>query len=1046
MSDEKVKSGFLQNLTKKQKIVFGVASTLVLVAVAVAAYLGLTGKLKIGAAETTETLSIKRTLGQYFPADLNSFTFSEIQDTVGKDMAKLGLDGGTYHADTVSAKNNYVDTFASCTQSKVQAGTFREVGWQFVFEALDTQNKVLARQYSGAIGNDTLGGWCHNTVAIAPKPVDYFAYPPGSSQLRVRRLWTPNTSDRSFNSRDENQQTAQLPYPNTSLQGTYPDSSGSYSGGLPCQPGPGQVAVYAGANYSGRCTLMNAGEFADAAKWKLIEGGFANGRHFNDIISSIKLNQAKVNACTAVNYGGTCQDFTADTANLAGTVFHDSITSVKVTSFVTAGGGATISIAPEKATIPAGRQQQYKVSPLSSSTDSMKCQVSGDAAYTKQYVTVGPPLNGSNDSGKTWYSNIDVSVVGSAPAKTGLSLGCTVYNAQNQQLGIARSMITITTGGGGTSSITIAPTSATLAPGGAAQKFTITATNPNKYALDCQAFLGTFDSTKLTQNWVPGQTTSGGTYEVTAKADATLGATGKMRCAFNNTGNDTAAGKFNVDSAITIGTTTPPGTASVTPNPLTCAAGETKTLTLNGFTTSNITLAQLATSDATKVMRPWFGSTSNTILTKCVATGTATLTIGYGGITVPVTVSDTVVTDKCLNVTCPTGQTCDPADGKCKPPTPPSTDLEITSFTADPTQVQTGGGSTKLTWVLSRDATKCEIDKNLAGVTIGNKAGTNEQTGVPVQADTTYTLTCDTKSATAKVTVASPTCTIGVSNYVANPTSVALGGTTTLTWTAAVTGTGCTNDKVTCTINGSAATSGGTQKPAVVGSNVYALVCSSEHAAPVTKTVTVTATGAGQCGAGKTALPIITDKWWVKTLNTVPQAGKTLAHVMGTGNLAYFFDGFGKAYGKGESAKATDYVGLGFWAKKKVKDSKDYICVDSTSAVGATATKALPHKALNMIGTPLASVINPHTQLKFKFSSESAKMYTLDQAFEAGLVKAYFIWDGTKYLSFTNLKRYPSFAKYGYQPFSAAPNALQSSNGAWIATRSTENVTLVVGQ
>jgi hypothetical protein len=120
------------------------------------------------------------------------------------------------------------------------------------------------------------------------------------------------------------------------------------------------------------------------------------------------------------------------------------------------------------------------------------------------------------------------------------------------------------------------------------------------------------------------------------------------------------------------------------------------------------------------------------------------------------------------------------------PPPPPAPTL---NFTATPSTV-TAPGTTNLQWT-STSATGCTA----SGGWTGSKSASGSQTSAALTANTTYTLTCTgaggtvARSASVTVTQApAPAPTVSLS---ASPSTVATGGSTTLTWQA-TNATSCT--------------------------------------------------------------------------------------------------------------------------------------------------------------------------------------------------------------------------------------------------------------
>jgi hypothetical protein len=117
-----------------------------------------------------------------------------------------------------------------------------------------------------------------------------------------------------------------------------------------------------------------------------------------------------------------------------------------------------------------------------------------------------------------------------------------------------------------------------------------------------------------------------------------------------------------------------------------------------------------------------------------------------------------------------------------------STPAPTVDLSANPTSV-VSGGSTNLSWT-SANATACTASGNWSGA----KATSGSQSVGPLTANRTYTLTCtgtggsgnDTQAVTVTSADPAPTLTLN-----ANPTSIASGGTSTLTWNTQ-NATGCT--------------------------------------------------------------------------------------------------------------------------------------------------------------------------------------------------------------------------------------------------------------
>ena len=168
------------------------------------------------------------------------------------------------------------------------------------------------------------------------------------------------------------------------------------------------------------------------------------------------------------------------------------------------------------------------------------------------------------------------------------------------------------------------------------------------------------------------------------------------------------------------------------------------------------------------------------------------------------------------------------------PPTPAPT----VTLSANPATVPSGG-TTSLTWS-STNATSCTASGAWSGAQ--STAGTAQSVALTT-AKNVFTLACTgtggttSQSTTVSVTPSTPAPTLKLS---ANPTSVASGATTTLTWSSA--------DATACTAsgawNGSQATAGSAQSAALTAAtNVFTLACTGAGGT-ATQSVKVTVSGA----------------------------------------------------------------------------------------------------------------------------------------------------------------------------------------------------------
>lgn len=167
--------------------------------------------------------------------------------------------------------------------------------------------------------------------------------------------------------------------------------------------------------------------------------------------------------------------------------------------------------------------------------------------------------------------------------------------------------------------------------------------------------------------------------------------------------------------------------------------------------------------------------------------------------------------------------------------TAPDPEATVT-LSANPTSIPSGGSS-QLTWS-STEATACTA----SGGWTGSKAISGSETVGPLTQSRTYTLTCSNatssanRSATVTVASSTPQPTVNIS---ADPTSVATGGTSTLSWS--------TSDAMSCTASGGWSGARATQGSESVGpisvQTIYTLACTGAGGSR-TRSVTVSLLGA----------------------------------------------------------------------------------------------------------------------------------------------------------------------------------------------------------
>ena len=412
---------------------------------------------------------------------------------------------------------------------------------------------------------------------------------------------------------------------------------------------------------------------------------------------------------------------------------------------------------------------------------------------------------------------------------------------------------------------------------------------------------------------------------VTLAANPTsIASGGSSTLTWNSTGatSCTASGGWTGTKTTTGSQSTGALTATTTFT-LTCSglggsANQSATVTVHPAPT--VTLAANPTSVATggSSMLTWTSANA----TGCAATGAwsgARATSGSES-TGPLTVSST------FTLTCngPGGSASQSASVAVGPNPAPTVAL-----TANPTSIATGASST-LNWS-STDATGCTASDGWSGA----KATSGSQSTGPLNVTTNFTLTCTgpggSASQTATVTVTPPpTVTL-----TANPTAIASGASSTLTWNS-TNATGCT------------ASGGWSGARPTSGSQ-------STGALTATTSFTINCTGPGG-SANQTA-----------TVTVLPAPTVTL-----TANPTSVASGASSTLTWG-STNATGCTASGGWSGAKATSGNQ-----STGALTATTTFTLTCTGPGGSGQASATVTVQTASATFPLHVEAGKRYLID--------------------------------------------------------------------
>jgi Domain of unknown function (DUF1929)/Glyoxal oxidase N-terminus/Kelch motif len=242
-------------------------------------------------------------------------------------------------------------------------------------------------------------------------------------------------------------------------------------------------------------------------------------------------------------------------------------------------------------------------------------------------------------------------------------------------------------------------------------------------------------------------------------------------------------------------------TASITASPTSISSGGSSTLTWSSTNATSATLNGAAVAvNGSQVVSPT-ATTTYTFISKsssgATATATATVTVGSGG-----TLS--------------------------------------AGITANPTSISAGGSST-LTW-----NTTNAVSADLNGTTVA----LNGSMVVSPTATTTYRITAHSASGATdwgQVTVTVSGSSAPTASITANPTTISLGGSSTLTWSS--------TNATSATLNGASVALNGSQVVSPTTTTTYTFISKSSSGATATATATVTVGSGGAPTAGITANP-----------------------------------------------------------------------------------------------------------------------------------------------------------------------------------------------
>lgn len=307
-------------------------------------------------------------------------------------------------------------------------------------------------------------------------------------------------------------------------------------------------------------------------------------------------------------------------------------------------------------------------------------------------------------------------------------------------------------------------------------------------------------------------------------------------------------------------------TVTISANPTSVASGSTATLTWSSTNASSCTA-----SGSWSGTRPTSGTETTAAITAGAAyTLTCTGAAGMAAATANVAVA------------------------------PVSGAQPTVTITANPASV-TSGASSILTWS-STDATSCVASGNWTG----SKGISGTETIANITAASAFTLTCTGAggmgSSTANVAIAAPSLQPTVT-IIANPTVVASGGSSTLTWTS--------GNTTTCTASGgwsgTKTTSGSQVIPSITAASAFTLTCSGPNGM-ASGTANVSLTGSYATNFDRSENPISEGGAWSRSNNGFTNVSTNGDLAFGTNGMADKFDdsyALLRGFGPNQTAEAV---------------------------------------------------------------------------------------------------------------------------------------------
>lgn len=276
-----------------------------------------------------------------------------------------------------------------------------------------------------------------------------------------------------------------------------------------------------------------------------------------------------------------------------------------------------------------------------------------------------------------------------------------------------------------------------------------------------------------------------------------------------------------------------------------------------------------------------------------------------------------------------------------------------------------------------------------------------------------------------------------ITTFSANPTEIASGESSTLTW--------ITKNVNNCTLNGEVVDVSGSSTVSPTETTAYALACtnsSTSETVNATISILVSSTGGGDpiisCASDETAYSFTPNAWNLKTNNFTPKGSSTkLSDYFNSflGTLVvntYGYSGTGTSYTQNPNLSSVP-AGVGYWFTSGVQNP---ICISADNASTSSVVTVTIPSSIAMVGNPTTTA-KKLSDIKFTHNGETMSLIDASNK-STPLVKAIFTYTaGADSYDAYYAKAYSNYVGDGAQFIeNAMSKTINPGSGFWIITNS----------